>query len=84
MYNKYKFINVLENLVSYCSDYMQRVELIQDLKFETATTKIKATPDGEFLFASGDLLLIIYPIFENCISGIFVENNIDQISVLKI
>ncbi|KNA06837.1 hypothetical protein SOVF_177380 [Spinacia oleracea] len=37
-------------------DYMQRVELIQDLKFETATTKIKATPDGEFLLASG-----IYP-----------------------
>ncbi|KAL2895876.1 Nucleolar protein 10 [Bienertia sinuspersici] len=37
-------------------DYMQRVELIQDLRFETATTRIKATPDGEFLLASG-----IYP-----------------------
>ncbi|XP_021894546.1 nucleolar protein 10-like [Carica papaya] len=37
-------------------NYMQRVELIQDLRFETATTKIKATPDGEFLIASG-----IYP-----------------------
>lgn len=37
-------------------DYMQRVELIQDLRFETATTKIKATPDGEFVIASG-----IYP-----------------------
>lgn len=37
-------------------DYMQRVELLQDLRFETATTKIKATPDGEFLIASG-----IYP-----------------------
>ncbi|XP_059667403.1 uncharacterized protein LOC132312873 [Cornus florida] len=37
-------------------DYMQRVELIQDLRFEIATTKIKATPDGEFLIASG-----IYP-----------------------
>ena len=34
-------------------DYLQRVDLIQDLKFETATTKIKATPDGEFLIASG-------------------------------
>ncbi|XP_018445265.1 uncharacterized protein LOC108817149 isoform X2 [Raphanus sativus] len=33
--------------------YMQRVELIQDLKFETATTRIKATPDGEYLIASG-------------------------------
>ncbi|GAB4851743.1 hypothetical protein Ancab_031145 [Ancistrocladus abbreviatus] len=37
-------------------DYMQRVELIQDLRFETATTRIKATPDGEYLIASG-----IYP-----------------------
>ncbi|KAA8517258.1 hypothetical protein F0562_017490 [Nyssa sinensis] len=37
-------------------DYMQRVDLIQDLRFETATTRIKATPDGEFLIASG-----IYP-----------------------
>ncbi|KAK9740728.1 hypothetical protein RND81_03G056000 [Saponaria officinalis] len=37
-------------------DYQQRVELIQDLRFETATTKIRATPDGEFLIASG-----IYP-----------------------
>ncbi|KAI4383079.1 hypothetical protein MLD38_008959 [Melastoma candidum] len=31
-------------------------ELLQDLRFETATTKIKATPDGEYLIASG-----IYP-----------------------
>lgn len=38
------------------ADYMQRVEVLQDLKFETATTKIKATPDGEYLIASG-----IYP-----------------------
>ena len=35
---------------------MRRVDLIQDLRFETATTKIKVTPDGEFLIASG-----IYP-----------------------
>ena len=34
-------------------DYLQRVDLIQDLRFETATTKIKATPDGEYLIASG-------------------------------
>ncbi|XP_017247710.1 uncharacterized protein LOC108218998 isoform X2 [Daucus carota subsp. sativus] len=37
-------------------DYLQRVDLIQDLRFETATTRIKATPDGEYLIASG-----IYP-----------------------
>ncbi|GAB2227918.1 hypothetical protein Droror1_Dr00009747 [Drosera rotundifolia] len=37
-------------------EYMQRVEIIQDLKFETATTRIRATPDGEYLIASG-----IYP-----------------------
>ncbi|WZZ66399.1 hypothetical protein YC2023_077769 [Brassica napus] len=33
--------------------YMQRVELIQDFKFGNATTRIKATPDGEYLIASG-------------------------------
>ncbi|KAJ9153240.1 hypothetical protein P3X46_026704 [Hevea brasiliensis] len=37
-------------------NYQQRVELIQDLSFETATSKIKATPDGEYVIASG-----IYP-----------------------
>ncbi|XP_064989782.1 uncharacterized protein LOC135627586 [Musa acuminata AAA Group] len=37
-------------------DYMQRVDLIQDLRFETATTKIKVTPDGDYVIASG-----IYP-----------------------
>ncbi|KAJ8570780.1 hypothetical protein K7X08_037752 [Anisodus acutangulus] len=36
--------------------YMTRVDLIQDLRFETATTRIKVTPDGEYLIASG-----IYP-----------------------
>lgn len=37
-------------------DYLQRVELLQDLRFETSTSRIKATPDGEYLVASG-----IYP-----------------------
>ncbi|KAL2476495.1 embryo sac development arrest 7 [Abeliophyllum distichum] len=37
-------------------DYQRRVDLIQDLRFETATTRIKVTPDGEYLIASG-----IYP-----------------------
>ncbi|XP_047316243.1 nucleolar protein 10 [Impatiens glandulifera] len=38
------------------NDYQKRVELVQDLKFEIATSRIKASPDGEFLIASG-----IYP-----------------------
>ncbi|KAI3518373.1 hypothetical protein L1887_07029 [Cichorium endivia] len=38
------------------SSTLNSVDLIQDLRFETATTRIKATPDGEFLIASG-----IYP-----------------------
>jgi ribosome biogenesis protein ENP2 len=29
------------------------VQLIEDLRFTTATTKIKATPDGEYIIASG-------------------------------
>ena len=33
--------------------YLQRVDLIQDLRFETATTKIKVTPDGDYVVASG-------------------------------
>lgn len=37
-------------------DYTSRVDLIQDLRFDIASSKIKATPDGEFLIASG-----IYP-----------------------
>lgn len=38
---------------------MERVQLIEDLSFETATTKIKETPDGEFLIASG--LALLFP-----------------------
>ncbi|XP_051138848.1 uncharacterized protein LOC127256742 [Andrographis paniculata] len=37
-------------------DYLQRLELIQDLRLETATTRIKVTPDGKYVIASG-----IYP-----------------------
>ncbi|KAJ6805235.1 nucleolar protein 10 [Iris pallida] len=37
-------------------DYRERVDIIQDLRFETATTRIKVTPDGEYVIASG-----IYP-----------------------
>ncbi|XP_039118261.1 nucleolar protein 10-like [Dioscorea cayenensis subsp. rotundata] len=36
--------------------YLQRVDLIQDLRFETATTKIKVTPNGDYVVSSG-----IYP-----------------------
>ena len=43
-----------------CIGYMERVDLIQDLRFETATTRIKATPDGEFLIASGNCELVLY------------------------
>ncbi|KAJ4776605.1 Embryo sac development arrest 7 [Rhynchospora pubera] len=37
-------------------DYLQRVDLIQNLRFETSTNKIKVTPDGDYFIASG-----IYP-----------------------
>uniref|UniRef100_B9H8U1 Nucleolar protein 10-like N-terminal domain-containing protein n=1 Tax=Populus trichocarpa TaxID=3694 RepID=B9H8U1_POPTR len=37
-------------------DYQQKIELVQDVTFPTAMSRIKATPDGEFLIASG-----IYP-----------------------
>ncbi|CAK7340222.1 unnamed protein product [Dovyalis caffra] len=37
-------------------NYQQKIELLQDLTFPTATSRVKVTPDGEFLIASG-----IYP-----------------------
>ncbi|KAL1534145.1 nucleolar protein 10-like [Salvia divinorum] len=37
-------------------EYLQRVDLVQDLRFETSTSRIKVTPNGEYLIASG-----IYP-----------------------
>uniref|UniRef100_A0A0A9DQ62 Nucleolar protein 10-like N-terminal domain-containing protein n=1 Tax=Arundo donax TaxID=35708 RepID=A0A0A9DQ62_ARUDO len=37
-------------------EYQRRLDLIHDLRFETATTKIKVTPDDQYVIASG-----IYP-----------------------
>ncbi|KAL2613245.1 hypothetical protein R1flu_024937 [Riccia fluitans] len=37
-------------------EYMRRIELLQDLQFDTASTRLKATRDGQYLVASG-----IYP-----------------------
>lgn len=34
-------------------DYRRRLELLQDLHFPTAAQRLKVTPDGEYLFASG-------------------------------
>lgn len=53
----------MKNIFSLLAGYMQRVDLIQDLRFETATTRIKVTPDGEYLIASGDFLQFETPLF---------------------
>ncbi|CAA7391883.1 unnamed protein product [Spirodela intermedia] len=37
-------------------EFKRRLDVIHDLKFETATSRIKVTPDGEYVIASG-----IYP-----------------------
>eukprot|EP01018_Ginkgo_biloba_P008604 Gb_40390 [translate_table: standard] len=37
-------------------EYMRRIDLIQDMKFDVASTRIKSTPDGEYIIVSG-----IYP-----------------------
>ncbi len=34
-------------------EFQRRVELLQDFEFPTACGRIKATPDGQYLFASG-------------------------------
>lgn len=57
--------------------YTQNVQLIEDLRFTTATTKIKATPDGEFIIASG-----IYPpqvkVYEVRELGLKFERHLDS------
>lgn len=57
---------------------MERVDLIQDLRFETATTRIKATPDGEFLIASGYCELAVFVLLRYLlsISGRIVLSNL--------
>ncbi|CAI7755896.1 unnamed protein product [Closterium sp. NIES-54] len=37
-------------------DYLRRIELIQDLEFKVASTRIKASRDGKYLLASGSSL----------------------------
>ncbi|KAJ7221766.1 hypothetical protein O6H91_Y467000 [Diphasiastrum complanatum] len=37
-------------------EYLRRIDLVQDMHFDTAATRIKVTPDGEYVIASG-----IYP-----------------------
>lgn len=37
-------------------DYLRRIDLVQDLEFNTAATRMKTTPDGRYIIASG-----IYP-----------------------
>ncbi|KAI4348607.1 hypothetical protein L6164_009314 [Bauhinia variegata] len=58
-------------------NYTQNVQLLQDLRFETATTKIKATPNGEYLIASG-----IYPpqvkVYEVKELGLKFERHLDS------
>jgi ribosome biogenesis protein ENP2 len=40
-------------------EYQRRLELIHDLRFETATTRIKVTPDGQYVIASGMQVLLV-------------------------
>ncbi|XP_061356188.1 uncharacterized protein LOC133300623 [Gastrolobium bilobum] len=57
--------------------YTQNLQLLEDLRFATATTKIKATPDGEYIIASG-----IYPpqvkVYEVRELGLKFERHLDS------
>ncbi|XP_057430255.1 uncharacterized protein LOC130723284 [Lotus japonicus] len=57
--------------------YTENVQLLEDLRFTTATTKIKATPDGEYIIASG-----IYPpqvkVYEVRELGLKFERHLDS------
>eukprot|EP00741_Cyanophora_paradoxa_P025706 tig00000388_g24807.t1 len=40
--------------LKYDEDFRRRIELVQDLEFPTASQRIHATPDGQFLLAAGN------------------------------
>lgn len=57
--------------------YTQNLQLLEDLRFATAATKIKTTPDGEYIVASG-----IYPpqvkVYEVRELGLKFERHLDS------
>lgn len=64
-------------LYALLSGYTQNLQLLEDLRFATAATKIKATPDGEYIVASG-----IYPpqvkVYEVRELGLKFERHLDS------
>ena len=64
-------------LILLLSGYTQNLQLLEDLRFATAATKIKATPDGEYIIASG-----IYPpqvkVYEVRELGLKFERHLDS------
>ncbi|GJP45259.1 hypothetical protein CLOM_g4670 [Closterium sp. NIES-68] len=58
-------------------DYLCRIELIQDLEFKVASTRIKASRDGKYLLASG-----VYPpqvrVYELAELSLKFERNLDS------
>ncbi|CAI7855413.1 unnamed protein product [Closterium sp. NIES-53] len=58
-------------------DYLRRIELIQDLEFKVASTRIKASRDGKYLLASG-----VYPpqvrVYELAELSLKFERNLDS------
>eukprot|EP01133_Synstelium_polycarpum_P020049 gene20049-24040_t len=67
-------------------EFRQRIELIQDFSFETSSRRVKITPDGQYLMATG-----IYPpqvkIFElsqlSCKVSRNLESHVIQFEVLS-
>jgi hypothetical protein len=46
---------VVDCAICFAVEYQRRLDLIHDLRFETATTKIDVTPDEQYVIASGML-----------------------------
>jgi len=42
------------------ADYLRRIDLVQDLEFNTAATRMKTTPDGQYIIASGALQVLSF------------------------
>mmetsp|Transcript_55988 Transcript_55988/g.122987 ORF Transcript_55988/g.122987 Transcript_55988/m.122987 type:complete len:547 (-) Transcript_55988:26-1666(-) len=60
----------------YNEDFRRRIDLVQDFEFNVASTRVKVSPDGEFIAATG-----IYPpevrIFENRELGMKVARGLE-------
>lgn len=45
----------------YNEEFRNRLELLQDFEFETTSSKVKVSPDGKYICATGGYILLFNP-----------------------